>query len=343
MTRTAAVICPGRGTYNKDELGYLGRHHADEKDLFADFDAIRAEMGQASVVVLDGAEEFSTVTYTRGDIASPLIYASSLADARSLAGDIDVVAVTGNSMGWYIALAVAGAVSAVDGFRIVNTMGTLMQAHLIGGQLIYPFVDEHWRADARQRQKLLAAVAEIDARDDCDLSLSIDLGGMLVLAGNEAGLDAFEASQPRLRDRFPMRLPNHAAFHTALQAPVSEQGRERLGAVRFGQPLCPMIDGRGHIWWPGATDPEELREYTLGHQVTDVYDFTRAIRSTAREFAPDLFIVTGPGTTLGGAVAQSLILCEWNGMRSRADFQSRQAQSPLLVSMGMQEQRSLVI
>ena len=323
MTRTAVVICPGRGTYNKDELGYLRRHHADKKDLFADFDAIRAEVGQAPVTVLDGAEQFSAATYTRGDI--------------------DVVAVTGNSMGWYIALAVAVAVSALDGFRIVNTMGTLMQEHLIGGQLIYPFVDEHWRADSRQRQELLAAVAEIDARDDCDLSLSIDLGGMLVLAGNEAGLDAFEASQPSLQDRFPMRLPNHAAFHTALQAPVSKQGRERLGAVRFGQPLCPLIDGRGHVWWPDATDPEALREYTLGHQETEVYDFTRAIRSAAREFAPDLFIVTGPGTTLGGAVAQSLMLCEWNGMKSKADFQSRQSQSPLLVSMGMQAQRPLVI
>ena len=342
MTRTAAVICPGRGTYNKDELGYLGRHHTDKKDLFADFDAIRAETGQAPVSELDGAEKFSAATYTRGDVASPLIYASSLADARSLAGDIDVVAVTGNSMGWYIALAVAGAVSALDGFRIVNTMGTLMQEHLIGGQLIYPFVDEHWRADARQRQELLEAVAEIDVRDHCDLSLSIDLGGMLVLAGNEAGLDAFEASQPRLQGRFPMRLPNHAAFHTALQVPVSEQGRERLATVRFGQPLCPMIDGRGHVWWPDATAPEALRDYTLGQQVTEVYDFTRAIRSTAREFAPDLFIVTGPGTTLGGAVAQSLILCGWNGMESRADFKLQQSQLPLLVSMGMQEQRSLV-
>ena len=342
MTRTAVVICPGRGTYNKDELGYLGRHHADKKDLFAGFDAIRAEMGQAPIAVLDAAESFSAATYTRGDIASPLIYASALADTRSLAGDVDVVAVTGNSMGWYIALAVAGAVSALDGFRIVNTMGTLMQEQLIGGQLVYPFVDEQWRADARRRSELLTAVAGIDARDNCSLSLSIDLGGMLVLAGNEAGLDAFEASQPGLEGRFPLRLPNHAAFHTALQAPVSERGRDRLATVRFGQPLRPMIDGRGHVWWPGATDPEALREYTLGHQVTEVYDFTRAVQSAAREFAPDLFIVTGPGTTLGGAVAQSLVLCEWNGMKSRADFKSRQSQSPLLVSMGMQEQRSLV-
>jgi hypothetical protein len=81
----------------------------------------------------------------------------------------------------------------------------------------------------------------------------------------------------------------------------------------------------------------------LGHQVTEPYDFTHAIRTAAREFAPDLFIVTGPGTTLGGAVAQSLILSDWQGMASKADFQTRQAADPLLVSMGMADQRGLVV
>jgi len=342
VSRSAVVVCPGRGTYNKDELGYIQRNHANRHDLIAGFDALREEVGQETVTALDGAEKFSIAKFTRGDNASPLIYACSIADAAALADDIEVVAVTGNSMGWYIALAVAGAVSVNDGFRIVNTMGMLMQKHLIGGQLIYPFVGEDWRPDPGKRRQLLAAVADIDGRDGCTLSLSIALGGMLVLAGNEAGLAAFEQSQPGVQGRFPMRLPNHAAFHTALQAPVAVEGRERLENIRFGQPAHPLIDGRGHAWWPGATDGDALRDYTLGHQVTEPYDFTRAIRTAAREFAPDLFIVTGPGTTLGGAVAQSLILCDWKGMKGKADFQALQADSPLLVSMGMPEQRTIV-
>ena len=104
----------------------------------------------------------------------------------------------------------------------------------------------------------------------------------------------------------------------------------------------PLIDGRGAIWWPGATDSQALCEYTLGHQVTETYDFTRAIRTAAREFAPDLFIITGPGTTLGGAVAQSLILSDWRAMACKADFQTLQQTEPLLVSMGMEDQRRLV-
>ena len=72
------------------------------------------------------------------------------------------------------------------------------------------------------------------------------------------------------------------------------------------------------------------------------YDFTAAIRTAAREFAPDLFIIPGPGTTLGGAVAQSLILAHWRGMDSKAAFQTRQAAEPLLISMGLPEQRAMV-
>ena len=88
-------------------------------------------------------------------------------------------------------------------------------------------------------------------------------------------------------------------------------GMRQLVLDLFGGPERPLIDGRGQIWWPHATDPAALRAYTLGHQVTEPYDFTRAIATAAREFAPDLFIVTGPGTTMGGAVAQSLVLAGW--------------------------------
>ena len=338
--KTAVVICPGRGTYTKTELGYLERHFAD-RALLAYFDEARASLGQETLSALDGASTYSVAKHTRGDNASALIYAATLGDFRAIDG-VDVVAVTGNSMGWYSALACGGALSAEAGFEVVNTMGTLMQEALLGGQLIYPFVGEDWRPDPARKVELMALIAEIATRADHVLTLSIDLGGMLVLAGNEAGLKAFEDTVPPVQGRFPMRLANHAAFHSQLQAPVAERGRARLAPSLFGQPKLPMIDGRGAIWWPGATDTHALWDYTLGHQVTETYDFTHAIRIAAREFAPDLFIVTGPGTTLGGAVAQSLILADWRSMGSKQDFQTRQQEGPVLVSMGMDDQRRTV-
>ncbi|MFN3727254.1 MAG: ACP S-malonyltransferase [Allosphingosinicella sp.] len=338
----AVVVCPGRGTYNKTELGYLQRHFPDAA-LLAAFDEQRRFADQPSLSGLDGAQRFSVAEHTRGDNASALIFAATLGDFLSIDGDkIDIVAVTGNSMGWYSALACAGALEPEDGFRVANTMGTLMQRALIGGQLIYPFVGEDWRSQPERRAELLATVDGIAAREGHALFLSIDLGGMLVLAGNEAGLSAFESQVEPLQGRFPMRLANHAAFHTELMAPVAEQGRGQFPSDLFRSPDLPLIDGRGAIWWPGASDTDALHAYTLGTQVVETYDFTRAITIAAREFAPDLFIITGPGTTLGGAVAQSLILAEWRGMRDKADFQKLQAHQPLLASMGMPEQRPTV-
>lgn len=339
----AVFVCPGRGTYNKTELGYLRRHFPDA-DLLASFDDQRRAADQPTLTELDGAERFSVATHTRGDNASGLIFAATLGDFLSIDRDaIEIVAITGNSMGWYSALACAGALSPEDGFRVANTMGTLMQRASIGGQLIYPFVGDDWKSQPARHAELLEIVDDVAARPDHALFLSIELGGMIVLAGNEAGLSAFEQGIEPVQPRFPMRLGNHAAFHSPLMVPVAAEGRQRLPVDLFGTPELPLIDGRGAIWWPGATEVDALYGYTLGTQVTQSYNFTRALAVAAREFSPDIFIIAGPGTTLGGAVIQSLICAEWRGLTTKADFKAWQDKTPVLVSMGMPEQRSRVL
>jgi [acyl-carrier-protein] S-malonyltransferase len=328
--KTAVVICPGRGTYNAAEVGTLARH--GDAALIAGFDALRRDAGQETLTVLD-AGPFQPGRHTRGDNASGLIYAASLSDFRALQG-VQVVAVTGNSMGWYTTLACAGALSADAGFDVVNTMGTLMHQMGTGGQVIYPVTGDDWVPDAARRVQVMAWAARHG------LALSIDLGGMVVLAGPDAALAAFTKTVPA-QGHFPLRLPNHAAFHTQAMAPVATAGQARLARHLFQQPTLPMIDGRGAIWWPGATRVGALYDYTLGHQVTEPYDLARAIRTAAHEFAPDVFIVPGPGTTLGGSVAQALIATGWQGLRSKADFQIRQQSAPLILSMGMADQRSI--
>jgi [acyl-carrier-protein] S-malonyltransferase len=341
MKQTAVVIAPGRGTYNKAELGYLARHHPNAPYL-ADFDAYRTSQGQQTLSELDNASRYSAALHTRGDNASPLIYACGLSDFSAIDRErFDIKGITGKSMGWYTALACAGALSPIAGLQIANTMGTLMQEHMIGGQLIYPFVDDNWREIPGQRDTLMATVTAINARGDHLLGLSIDLGGMVVLAGNEAGLSAFETAVSPLQGRYPMRLPNHAGFHTHLQKPVSKLGLEALPQGLFTQPKTALIDGRGAIWHPKETDLDTLHRYTLGHQVIEPYDFTAAIRTAARELMPDVFIILGPGTTLGGATAQSLIRCNWRGWTSKPEFQTATAEHPRLLSMGATEHRAL--
>jgi [acyl-carrier-protein] S-malonyltransferase len=344
VTEAALVVCPGRGTYGKAELGYLKRFHADKGELIASFDRLRSERGQPTISELDGAGRFSPALHTRGDVASPLIFAASYADFLAIdRGRYDVVAVTGNSMGWYTALAVAGAVGAEQGFRIVDAMGENSQAGEPGGQVLLTLVDEQWHEPRGLRETLLGLVESIDSRPGPRLYVSIELGGMIVFAGNDAGLDALLAEAPTGPGREPLRLVNHGPFHTPLMQGSSERASSSLPAEWFGSPVAPMIDGRGHVWRPFATGAGALHHYTFVTQILDTYHFTRAVQVAVREYAPDRIILLGPGDTLGGAIAQALIAIEWRGLRSKRDFQEMQSSStPFLLAMGREDQRGLV-
>lgn len=340
--RTAVVVCPGRGVYNRTELGYLARHAGSSAEFLARADAYRADLRQPPLSGLDGAETFSAPVHTRGDNASPLIYACSLTDFWAIDRDrFDLVAVTGNSMGWYTALACAGALDADRGLAVVNTMGAYMHEGGVGGQAIYSLVDEDWRPIPRRRTELLGLIDELHAPPQRHLYVSIELGGMLVVAGDAAGLAAFQARAPASPGRFPLTLPNHSAFHTPLLAAVSEKARASLARDWISDPQLPLVDGRGAIWRPRASDLGALFDYTFGGQVTEPYDFTTAVRVSVREFAPDVLIVLGPGDTLGGAVAQSLIAAAWRGLDSKSAFQVVQARDPVVLAMGRDDQRAL--
>lgn len=343
--RAALVVCPGRGTYGKNELGYLSRFHADKAELVAMADRLRAERGQPTISELDGAERYSPGLHTRGDIASPLIFTASYADFLSIDRTrFDIAAVTGNSMGWYTTLACAGAVDAEHGFRIIDAMGQNSQAGEAGGQVLLSLVDADWRAVPGLREEVIALVEAIDARPGAALSVSIELGGMIVLAGNEAGLAAVLREAPPMPGREPMRLVNHGPFHSDLMQGSSARALAQLPAGWFGSPAMPMIDGRGQIWRPQASAPAAMHHYTFVTQILETYDFTHGLQVAVKEYAPDRIILLGPGETLGGAIAQSLIAIQWQGMRSKQDFQDAQASNdPLLLSMGREDQRAAVV
>lgn len=340
----ALVICPGRGTYNKEELGYFARHHQDKQSLIDTIDTQRNVRGQTSIAELDNANAYNLKAHTAGENASSLIYACAHGDFLDINRDeYDIVAVTGNSMGWYIACAVAGALSHEDGSHLINTMGSMMTDGIIGGQMIYPIVDENWRIDDAQKQLVSEAIHKISQESECEVYESIRLGGYAVIGGNEKALKRIKAVLPEIDARYPMRLFNHAAFHTPLLDTIVTKAKKVLPATMFGAPELPMIDGEGQIWQPFSADTHSLYDYTLGTQVNSVYDFTQAITVGIKEFAPDKLIILGPGATLGGAVAQILIQHQWFGLHAKADFIERQKTDPVIISMGMEGQRNWAI
>jgi [acyl-carrier-protein] S-malonyltransferase len=334
------IICPGRGTYSTTELGYLKRYHADRADMIARLDALRASEGQVPISELDGAEKYAPSLHMPGDNASLLIYACALADFAAIDRDrYEIVAVTGNSMGWYLALACAGVLGFDAGARLVNNMGGLMHQQGAGGQLVWSMADADWRIDPVKAAEVEAVLAEADGRN---VHVSIRLGAMIVFAADDAGLKWLMERLPK-DDRFPLKLNYHAGFHSPLLDHIVPLARAANPVGDFGVGEVPAIDGTGRIWSPKAFDPTTIYDYTLGAQINRTYDFSRAVQVAAKEFAPDKIVVLGPGTTLGAPVAQALIECGWRGLSGKADFQTRQAENPLLISMGMDEQRAYAV
>lgn len=344
MRQTAVVICPGRGTYTKTELGYLKKHRPRSAALIAGLDQRLKALGQPTVSELDGADKFALKTHTPGEFASTLIYACSAADFQAIDREkFDIVAVTGNSMGWYTALAVAGALNEASSFELIHTMGSMMKGGTIGGQLIYPVVDAEWRRGPDKESMVAKAIAEISAVSGAEAYPSIHFGGYAIIGGNQKGLDLLMKSLPAVEDgKYPFILVNHAAFHTPMLKSTSDKAFGLLGVDLFQAPALPLVDGRGVIWQPYSTDPARLRDYTLGHQVVETYDFTTAVEVALKEFAPDKLILLGPGSTSGGALAQIMIGAHWGGLDSKAVFSERQAKDPLLLAMGRPEQAALV-
>lgn len=341
--KRALVVCPGRGTYNKEELGYLNRYHHDKPELIATIDNYRQTKAQPAISSLDAAQRYFFNQHGRGENASALIYGCAIADFHSIDRDkYDVCAVTGNSMGWYIAMAAAQALEPPQAIEVINTMGSMMTDKIIGGQLIYPAINALWQQDPSLRQSIFDAVKEINGRQNHQLHLSIDLGGYIVLGGDDNGLTAFESQMPRLDDRYPMRLFNHGAFHTPLLKAISLQAMAELPQQLFQAPKLPLIDGCGKIWQPYSGELDELYRYTLSTQVDQPYYFTTAIEVALKEFAPDAIIILGPGATLGSSVAQTLIKLNWQGISCKSDFIARQKTEPFVLAMGMPEQRQLV-
>jgi [acyl-carrier-protein] S-malonyltransferase len=331
--RRVVVVCPGRGSYSRDTLGSL-----TQTPSVVAADAFRAALRRPTPTGMD-ASGWSSRLHLAGENASILTMAASVRDS-DLLRDVEVVAVVGNSMGWYTALTVAGALPLDDGFRLVETLAQYQAGNVIGGQIVYPLVDDEWQPDTEAIAALEEAVAAIP-----QLWWSIRLGGQAVLGGTSEALAAAIGRLPARKagDRdAPFQLPLHSAFHTPLLQPASTRARVDLADLRWQAPRVALVDGTGRVWRPRSADPAALARYTLTTQVVSPYDFATSARVALAEYAPDAVVLLGPGGNLGGAVGQVLAQEGWSGVHTKSDFVARQAASPFVLAMARPEQRALV-
>jgi len=319
-----AILCPGRGSYTENSLGSLPREH----EWVQAADRLRGSLGLESLLDLDGAEKFEPARHLRPANISALIYLVSMLDGARVLAKEDVTCIAGNSMGWYTALALGGALSFEHGFELVQKMA-LFQEEVAGGQIIYPVVDEDWHRDPELEEHVRSALT-----GDGEVFPSITLGGYVVFAGSAKGISRLLQELPKVelgKNRYPIRLAQHGPYHTPLAEPVAARARRELAGLEFQRPHTTLIDGHGRRHTPWSADQNQLRAYTFGAQVTQPYDFTASVRVALCEHAPERLTLLGPGNTLGGICGQILIETRWQGIHARDDFQRVQASDAPLV------------
>ena len=316
----AVVFCPGRGAYGREELSFIARHHRPGAvaDALAKADAARP--ADATVTALDGAERFRPGVHLQGVNAAELIYFSTLFHLEALRERYDVVAVAGNSLGWYTSLAASGAIDPQRGWRLVRAMAEL-QMDIDGGQLLTTCVDESWQPDDRARADLEGAIETTNAEGpEFFVAPSIYLGGHQVIGGTDRGIAALLKALPKQKvgDReFPFQLAGNGPFHTSLCQDTAKAAQDKLANLMVDQPAVHLIDGLGNVHTPWSANPSGLVEYTTTRQVVEPFDFTACVRTALREFNPDVLVCAGPGQSLRAPVGHVVLSEGYRGLHTR--------------------------
>lgn len=324
MTKpTAVLFCPGRGSYGKDELGFVRRtlRAGPVADALAASDDWRRQQGRPTVTEIDGAEKFRPGLHLDGENAAELIYFGTLAHVEALRERYDIVAVAGNSLGWYTALPASGALDPTSGWRLVATMAAL-QKQVAGGQVLTTTVGDDWQRNLALEIAIAAVVHALQDRGEafyCDYSIL--LGGHTVLAGTDAAVTELLTRLPKVKvgeREFPFRLAGHGPFHTRLCASTSLAATEQLAELPVVAPRCHLIDGVGNVHSPWSASPRELLHYTTHAQVLTTFDFSACVRTAMREFQPDVLLCAGPGASLRAPVGHCVLAEGWRGLRTKA-------------------------
>ena len=258
-SKRIVIVCPGRGSYTAESLGYLHRPQAPGRfrEFLADLDDRRKALGDPTISELDSKSKFSPSLHTRGEHASPLIYACAYRDFLAVNRDqYEIVAICGNSMGWYLTLAFGGALDWTGAFHVIQTMGGMMRARgsgsdtmstrggeIVGGQVIYPIINDEWQVDPARELIVHETLARARSAGFPNAYISIRLGGYVVLAGDKSAVEFLLKNLPKTGD-YPFQLINHAAFHTPLMYETSTHAFESISSQLFHAPNFKLITKR---------------------------------------------------------------------------------------------------
>ncbi|GJM19342.1 MAG: malonyl CoA-acyl carrier protein transacylase [Phycisphaeraceae bacterium] len=301
MTNPIVILCPGQGAQAVGMAKAWCETSAAARGVFDVADellgAVWRELGvdlagtKLSSLCFDGPAE----VLNRTDVCQPAIFAASVASWRGWLettglgeADASVEAAAGLSLGEYTALHIAGALSFVDGLRLVALRGRAMQeaAEAVGSGMVALIGADEESANA---------VCDAARGSDVLVSANFNAPGQVVISGSASACDRAEAVAGEHGVR-ATRLQVAGAFHSPIMAPAAERLGEALAAAEVRMPRCTVMS---NVTAEPHQSPEGIRR-GLFDQLTSPVRWAACCEWLVNDTPDAAFHELAPGKTLGG-------------------------------------------
>lgn len=284
MSKKIAFVFPGQGSQSVGMLAELGAASAAARSTFAEASqALGADLWE---LAQQGPEE--KLNDTRWTQPALLTAGVAVFRAWQEKNGAAPALLAGHSLGEYSALVAAGALSLIDGVKLVAERGRLMQEAVPAGTgamaAILGLDDDAVRAACAQA-----------AQGDVVSAVNLNAPGQVVIAGAKAAVErAIEACKAAGAKR-AIALPVSVPSHCALMQPAADQLAVRLRDIAIRVPSIPVIN---NVDVAVAATPDAIRD-ALVRQLYSPVRWVETVTKLANEGA-NLVVECGPGKVLTG-------------------------------------------
>jgi [acyl-carrier-protein] S-malonyltransferase len=286
MPRKIALLFAGQGAQSVEMGRELAAHHPAAGEFFQQADEI---LGRSlSGIAWNGPLEELTKTSN----CQPALYIhglACLAALRGVAGDFEIEAAAGLSLGEWTAHAAAGTFDFATGLKLVETRGRLMDAACAataGAMAAMIGADE-------------TSVRALAADTDVDVA-NINAPGQIVISGEAAKVELAVSLAKEHGIRRATLLNVAGAYHSRLMNSAFEQLGQPLLAAEMRLPRFPVMSNVTG----GVVDTLPEIRSALQDQVTGTVRWSECMESLL-ERGCDLFLELGPGEVLAGLLRRT--------------------------------------
>ncbi|MDX1684017.1 MAG: ACP S-malonyltransferase [Saprospiraceae bacterium] len=275
------LLFPGQGA----QFSGMGKELYDKSQEARNiFDGADNLLGfKLSEVMFSGSDEELKST----DITQPALFVHGVASFRSVENEISFKGVAGHSLGEFTALVASGCLSFEDALELVRTRANAMQkaCELVPGTM--------------------AAVVGLDDKvveDVCSniqetvVTANYNCPGQLVISGS---LEGVNKAVDELKEKGAKRaivLEVGGAFHSPLMQPAKDELEEKINAITFNKPNCPIYQ---NVTARGETSPDEIKQ-NLIEQLTSPVKWTMSMEQMIADGFDEFIEMGGKGMVLRG-------------------------------------------